>query len=255
MNPLKLALFELQESTLLVGRAFRSLFSRPRYFQEMIHQMDVIGVGSLAIILLTGFFTGGVLALQSGSTLASFGAKGFTGQLVATSLVRELGPVLTSLMIAGRVGSGIAAELGSMLVSEQIDAMRALGTDPVRKLVAPRLIALIVMVPTLTLVCIGIGTIGGLVTARSLLGLTTSVYMSSAKDAFMPNDLMGSLLKATSFAAIIATVGCRTGLRTSGGTVGVGRSTTQSVVVSSILILVMDFFLTKALQNLLPPGR
>ncbi|MBI4470538.1 MAG: ABC transporter permease [Acidobacteria bacterium] len=255
MNFLKLALFELQESTLLVGRSLRSLFSRPRYFREIILQMDAIGVGSLVIILLTGFFTGGVLALQTGSTLSSFGAKGYSGRLVSSSLVRELGPVLTALMIAGRVGSGIAAELGSMLVSEQIDAMRALGTDPVRKLVAPRMVALLVMVPALTVVCIGVGTVGGLLTSRTLLGLTTSVYLSSAKEAFRTNDLLGSLIKAVSFALIVAVVGCRTGLRTSGGTVGVGRSTTQSVVVSSILILVVDFFITKALQTLLPPGR
>ncbi len=255
MNLLSLALFELQESALLVGRALRSLLSRPRYFREIIHQMDVIGVGSLVIIVLTGFFTGGVLALQTGATLSSFGAKGFTGRLVSTSLVRELGPVLTALMIAGRVGSGIAAELGSMLVSQQVDAMRALGTDPIRKLVAPRLVALLIMVPSLTLICIGIGTIGGLTVSRTLLGLTASVYTSSAKAAFKPNDLIGCLIKATSFAFIIASVGCRAGLRTSGGTVGVGRSTTQSVVVASILILVTDFFITRALQTFLPPGQ
>jgi phospholipid/cholesterol/gamma-HCH transport system permease protein len=255
MNFLKLALYEIQEATLLAGNAFKSIFKRPFYGREITQQMDTIGVGSLMIIVLTGFFTGAVLTLQSGTTMASFGAKGLTGQLVAISLIRELGPVLTSLMIAGRVGSGIAAELGSMLVSDQIDAMRALGTDPVRKLVMPRMVALLVMVPALTMVCDGVGTIGGWVVAQTLLGLTPQQYFSSAKLAFKQNDLIGGLIKATCFGLIIAIVGCRSGLRTSGGTEGVGRSTTQSVVVASILILVADFFITKALQTFLPPGR
>ncbi|MDW8169077.1 MAG: ABC transporter permease [Acidobacteriota bacterium] len=255
MNAITLILYELQESTLMAWRAFRSLFTRPRYFREIINQMDLIGVGSLVIVLLTGFFTGAVLALQTGTTMASLGAKGFTGRLVATSLVRELGPVLTSLMVAGRVGSGIAAELGSMLVSDQIDAMRALGTDPIRKLVMPRMVALLVMVPALTVISIIVGTGGGLVVAISLLGLPYAQYISSAKEAFKLNDLIGSLIKALIFGFIIAVVGCRSGLKTRGGTVGVGRSTTQSVVVASILILVADFFITRALQIFLPPGQ
>jgi phospholipid/cholesterol/gamma-HCH transport system permease protein len=255
MNAITLILYELQESTLMAWRAFRSLFTRPRYFREIINQMDLIGVGSLTIVLLTGFFTGAVLALQTGATMSSLGAKGYTGRLVATSLVRELGPVLTSLMVAGRVGSGIAAELGSMLVSDQIDAMRALGTDPIRKLVMPRMVALLVMVPALTVIAIIVGTGGGLVVAVTLLGLPSSQYTSSAKEAFKLNDLTGSLIKALIFGLIIAIVGCRSGLRTTGGTVGVGRSTTQSVVVASILILVSDFFITRALQIFLPPGQ
>jgi len=255
MNAITLILYELQESTLMAWRAFRSLFTRPRYVREIINQMDLIGVGSLTIVLLTGFFTGAVLALQTGATMSSLGAKGYTGRLVATSLVRELGPVLTSLMVAGRVGSGIAAELGSMLVSDQIDAMRALGTDPIRKLVMPRMVALLVMVPALTVIAIIVGTGGGLVVAVTLLGLPSSQYTSSAKEAFKLNDLTGSLIKALIFGLIIAIVGCRSGLRTTGGTVGVGRSTTQSVVVASILILVSDFFITRALQIFLPPGQ
>jgi phospholipid/cholesterol/gamma-HCH transport system permease protein len=255
MNILKLILYELQEGTVLAWRAFASLFTRPRYFRDMLSQMDTIGVGSLVIVLLTGFFTGAVLALQTGMTMSSLGAKGFTGRLVATSLLRELGPVLTSLMVAGRVGSGIAAELGTMLVSDQIDAMRALGTDPVRKLVTPRMVALLVMVPALTIIAVMVGTGGGLVVAVTLLGLPYTQYTSSAKLAFKLNDVTGSLIKALVFAFIIAVVGCRAGLRTSGGAVGVGRSTTQSVVVASILILVTDFFITRALQIFLPPGQ
>src|SRR5215831_8684970 len=151
MNPLTQAVHEIQEATLMTGRAFRRAVSKPYYFREIITQMDAIGVGSLLIIVLTGAFTGGILALNTAPTLKTFGATGVTGQLVMTSLVREMGPVLASIMLAGRVGSAIAAEIGSMVVSEQVDAMRALGTDPIRKLVWPRLLALIVMTPSLTL--------------------------------------------------------------------------------------------------------
>ena len=255
MDFLRRLLYEVQEAAALSWGAFKALFKRPVYFGDIIQQMDSIGAGSLVIIVLTGFFTGAVLTLQSGDTMASFGAKGLTGRLVATSLIRELGPVLASLMIAGRVGSGIAAELGSMLVTDQIDAMRALGTDPVRKLVMPRMLALVVMVPALTMICLAVGTFGGWIVARLFLGLSPAQYFSSAREAFKQNDLIGSLLKATVFGLIIAIVGCRSGLRTSGGTVGVGRSTTQSVVMASILIITSDFFVTKALQTFLPPGR
>jgi phospholipid/cholesterol/gamma-HCH transport system permease protein len=255
MNIFRLVVYELQEGTLLAWNALKALFKRPMYFREIIQQMDRIGVGSLLIIVLTGFFTGAVLTLHSGDTMASFGAKGLTGRLVATSLVRELGPVLTALMIAGRVGSGVAAELGSMLVTDQIDAMRALGTDPTRKLVMPRMVALLVMVPALSLICTALGTLGGLIVARSLLGLSTSQYMSSAQEAFRQNDVIGSLIKAIVFGLIIAIVGARSGLRTRGGTEGVGRSTTQSVVTASILIIMSDFFVTRALYIFLPPGQ
>ena len=207
--------------------------------------MDVIGVGSVMIILLTGLFTGGVLALQTSNTLKTFGATGVTGQLVMTSMVREMGPVLASLMLAGRVGSAIAAELGSMVVSEQVDAMRALGTDPVKKLVWPRLFALMVMTPALTLLADMIGAFGGWLVASALMNVASSVYISSAKDALTYNDIIGGLIKPTVFGLVIAIVSCRAGLRTHGGTVGVGRSTTQAVVLSDILILATDFFLSR----------
>src|SRR5918998_4822733 len=147
MNIAIRSLLEVQETSLLVARAARRLFRRPSYVGEMIAQMDAIGVGSLTIIILTGFFTGGVLTLQTFPTLKYYGAQSTTGYLVALSLVRELGPVLTALMVTGRVGSAISAELGSMTVSQQIDAMRALGTDPIRKLVTPRIIALLITLP------------------------------------------------------------------------------------------------------------
>jgi phospholipid/cholesterol/gamma-HCH transport system permease protein len=245
MNPLLQAVYEIQEAALMTGRAFRRAISKPHYLREIITQMDVIGVGSIMIILLTGLFTGGVLALQTSNTLKTFGATGVTGQLVMTSMVREMGPVLASLMLAGRVGSAIAAELGSMVVSEQVDAMRALGTDPVKKLVWPRLFALMVMTPALTLLADMIGAFGGWLVASALMNVASSVYISSAKDALTYNDIIGGLIKPTVFGLIIAIVSCRAGLRTHGGTVGVGRSTTQAVVLSDILILASDFFLSR----------
>lgn len=254
MNPFTLAIFQIQEITLLTWRVLRGLTRAPRYWSEMVRQMDVLGFGSLAIILLTGFFTGGVLALNTGNTLQSFGVQSVAGQLVATSLIRELGPVLTCLMLAGRVGSGIAAELGSMLVSEQIDAMRALGTDPIKKLVTPRIIALVTMAPTLTVICDMVGTLGGMLASITFMHQPSSVYLASAQKAVTINEIIGGLIKPTVFGFIIAIIGCYKGLSTTGGTVGVGRSTTQSVVVSSILVIAVDFLLSKLiLSTLLAP--
>src|SRR5580765_1639875 len=161
MNFIYRFLFELQEMSLLAARAVTGPFRKPRYLPETVAQMDDIGVGSLTIIMLTGFFTGGVLTLQTYQTLASYGAVDQLGYLVSVSLIRELGPTLTALMVTGRVVSAISAELGSMVVSEQIDAMRALGTVPVRKLVAPRIVALVITLPLLTLIADLVGIIGG----------------------------------------------------------------------------------------------
>lgn len=232
----------------MTGRAFRRALSKPYYFREIITQMDTIGVGSLMIITLTGAFTGGILALNTAPTLKTFGATSVTGQLVMTSLVREMGPVLSALMTAGRVGSAIAAELGSMVVSEQVDAMRALGTDPVKKLVWPRLFALLLMTPALTLVADIVGAFGGFLVGTTLMHISSTVYISSAKSALTYNDIVGGLVKPAVFGLVIAIVSCRAGLRTHGGTVGVGRSTTQAVVLSDILILAADFFIQKLLQ-------
>jgi phospholipid/cholesterol/gamma-HCH transport system permease protein len=245
MNPFLRAIIEVQEAALMTGRAFRRAFSRPFYIREIIIQMDLIGVGSLVIIVLTGAFVGGILALQSAKTLKTFGAQSQTGLLVMTSMVREMGPVLASIMLAGRVGSAIAAELGSMVVSEQVDAMRALGTDPIKKLVWPRLITLLLMTPALTLITDMVGAFGGWAVSSALMNVASSVYISSAKQALTYNDIIGGFVKPAVFGLIIAVVGCRAGLRTHGGTVGVGRSTTQAVVTSNILILASDFFLSK----------
>jgi phospholipid/cholesterol/gamma-HCH transport system permease protein len=251
MNLITGAIYQIQELSLLTWRALRGLFRPPLYLREVVQMMDTLGFGSLIIILLTGTFTGMVLALNTSNTLQKFGVQGVTGQLVATSLIRELGPVLTCLMLAGRVGSGIAAELGSMLVSEQIDAMRALGTDPVKKLVIPRIVALVTMAPTLTIICDVVGVLGGMIIAVTLLHQPSSVYITSAKEAVNYNEIIGGLLKPTVFGFIIAIIGCYMGLSTKGGTVGVGRSTTRSVVVSSILVIGVDVLLTKAIIALL----
>lgn len=251
MNFVIRALLEVQETTLLAVRAVRGLFRRPTYWQDMIVQMDVVGVGSLTIILLTGFFTGGVLALQTYPTLKYYGAQDQTGFLVATSLVRELGPVLAGLMVAGRVGSAFSAELGSMTVSQQIDAMRALGTDPVRKLVAPRLIALILMLPLLTLIADIVGICGGWAVSTGLYSIAGSTFFSSVWQGLSASDIFGGMVKSFFFGLFIGVISCRQGLGTSGGTVGVGRATTTAVVMSSIVVIVSDFFITKALQVIL----
>jgi len=243
----KAAVKEVQDLSFLAGKAFASMFRRPFYVRDILLQMDIIGVGSLTVVMLTGFFTGAVLTLQTSKQLARFGAVGFTGGLVSVSLVRELGPVLASLMVAGRVGSGMASELGSMLVTEQINAMRALGTDPIKKLVVPRLLATIAMMPVLTIVADTFGIIGGLAVALSVLHITTNLYLSRAWDSLAYMDIFGGLLKPLVFGAIVALVSCYCGLRTYGGTQGVGRSTTQAVVASSVLILIFDFFLSRVI--------
>jgi phospholipid/cholesterol/gamma-HCH transport system permease protein len=246
------ALWEIQSYTFLSSRAIANLFSRPLYGREIILMMDKIGVGSLTIILLTGFFTGAVLGIQSESALRRYGAVSMTGQLVSITLVRELGPVLSALMLAGRVGSGIASEIGSMVVSEQINAMRALGTDPIRKLVSPRMIATILMLPMLTILCDAVGLSGGWIIARYKLLLSSSQYWSDAMNALEFADIVGSLLKPVVFGFLISMTGCYVGLRTHGGTEGVGRSTTQAVVSSSIMIIASDFFLNNLIIYLTP---
>jgi phospholipid/cholesterol/gamma-HCH transport system permease protein len=251
MNFATRALLELQETTLMATRALRGIFKRPHYIPETIAQMDAIGVGSLTIIILTGFFTGGVLTVQTFPTLKSYGAQSQTGYLVAVSLVRELGPVLCALMVTGRVGSAISAELGSMVVSQQIDAMRALGTDPIRKLVAPRLFALLISLPLLTVLADVLGIFGGWVTAIFLYNVSSSVFISAVRDGITTDDLIGGVVKPIVFSLIIGTIACRQGLSTEGGTVGVGSSTTRAVVMASIIVIIADYFLAKALQVIL----
>lgn len=250
MNSIAKFLSEIQEITFLFWRSIKGLWKGPRYVKEIIAQMDRIGVGSLGIVSLNGFFTGGVLILQAYPTLEYYGAQSNAGQSVATALVRELGPVLTALMVAGRVGSSISAELGSMVVSQQIDAMRALGTSPVRKLVTPRIVALLVTLPLLTFSADLVGIVGGGLVARQLYGLDPSLYIQSAKAGLAMSDLVGGMVKPIVFGLIVGLISCYKGLSTTGGTVGVGQSTTSAVVTASVNIIIADFFLSKILQSL-----
>jgi len=246
------ALSEIEAYAKLSGRAIAGIFTRPVYFKEIILQMDRIGVGSIIIVTLTGFFTGAVLAIQSEGALRRYGAVSMTGQLVALTLIRELGPVLSALMLSGRIGAGIASELGSMVVSEQISAMRALGTDPIRRLVTPRLVAMIIMLPILTLVCNAVGMIGGWLIASTKLLISSSQFWSDAINTLQRSDVVGTLIKPVVFGFIIAMTGCYAGLSTEGGTEGVGKSTTHAVVSSSIIVIVADFFLNNLLLYLAP---
>jgi phospholipid/cholesterol/gamma-HCH transport system permease protein len=220
----------------------------------MIRQMDLIGVGSLPIVLLTGFFTGGVLVLQTFPTLEYYGIHRESGRSVAVSLIRELGPVLSALMVSGRIGSAISAELGAMVVSQQIDAMRALGTDPVKKLVAPRVIALIVMLPLLTVAADIFGLIGGGAVAFYIFDQDYNVFITSVRNGITSSDLIGGLIKPFFFGVVIGGISCHKGLTTTGGTVGVGMSTINAVVLSSIWVIIFDFFLAKAIQSILGVG-
>jgi phospholipid/cholesterol/gamma-HCH transport system permease protein len=250
-NWMKSAAFEAQEYMRLVIAAFRGFVTRPIYRHDIIEQFDLIGIGSLTVVLLTGFFTGAALASQTGITLDQFGARPVVGRLVSASIVKELGPVLTALMLTGRIGSGIAAELGSMVVTDQINALRALGTDPIRKLVVPRVLAGLLMTPVLTIVSDFVGILGGWIVARFQLQVASGLYWSSVTQALFMADLQQGLLKPFVFGFLIVTIACHVGLRTTGGTQGVGRATTISVVAGSVAVIAMDFFLTQVLVTFL----
>jgi len=235
----------LQDYSELSGRAMTNILTAPHYLKDTLAQMDDVGVGSLPIILLSGFFIGAVMVLQTGSQFVRFGQTSLTGDVVSIALTRELGPTITGLLTAGRCASGMASELGSMLVTEQVDAMRAMGTDPSRKLVTPRVAAGILMMPLLTAMMVFVGLLGGCVASVFTLRLSAVEFWRRAIDALEFPDLMQGFSKAIVFGFILATVGCYKGLRVRGGTQGVGRATTQSVVISSVLIIVADVFLTK----------
>ncbi len=234
----------------LAGQVFRAA-GRPRFpWRETLFQVDAIGTRSLSIVLITALFTGMVLALQTGVALGRFGAKLYVGSVVGLSLARELAPVLTALMVSGRVGAGITAELGAMQVTEQVDAIRSMGADPVQKLVLPRVLAAALALPLLTILAGLVGAIGGLLIARAQFGITANFYLRTITNIVTVEDFLSGVGKTVVFGWIIAMVGCYSGLSTSGGTVGVGRATTQAVVVASISVLISDFFLTQLLLAL-----
>jgi phospholipid/cholesterol/gamma-HCH transport system permease protein len=238
-------LFEVQEYFYMSTRSLANLATGPRYFQDVLDQMDDIGVGSLPIVLMSGFFIGAVMVLQTGSQFVRFGQTALTGDIVSLALVRELGPTLTGILVAGRSASGIASELGSMLVTEQVDAMRAMGTDPSRKLVTPRVLAGILMLPLLTALNDFVGLLGGCVASVFSLRLGAVEFWTRAINALDFGDIMQGMMKPLVYGFILATVGCYKGLTVRGGTQGVGRATTQAVVVSNVMIIAADVFLTK----------
>jgi phospholipid/cholesterol/gamma-HCH transport system permease protein len=242
----------VQDYSLLAWHSVTNIFAHPRYVTDIFQQADSIGVGSIPVVVLTGFFTGAVLALQSANSLARFGALSMTGQLVSLSMVRELGPVLTGLMVAGRNASGMASELGSMKVTEQIDAMRALGTDPAKKLVTPRVIATTIMLFFLTIISDLVGLAGGYMIAYLVLGLDSYQYWNSAYQTLVFADVFMGLTKPLLYGFVISTVGCFYGLSARGGTQGVGRATTQAVVTASVLILAVNAFYTRFLMAVMP---
>jgi phospholipid/cholesterol/gamma-HCH transport system permease protein len=245
-DALKAAVLEVQEYVLLLKAVFRALVTPPYYRRDIIQQLDTIGIGSLLVVSLAGFFTGAALALQTGQTLDQFGARTLVGRLVSASMIRELGPVLTALMFAGRVGSGIAAELGSMVVTDQVNALRALGTDPLRKLVVPR-----VMAPVLTVIADAFAILAGWLISVTKLGVGSSTYWTAVVEGLFLGDAWQGLIKPVVLGFVIGTIGCHVGIRTSGGTQGVGRATTNSVVVASVLVIAADFFLTPLLMEVL----
>ncbi len=248
---LKGGVLEVQEYVRLQAATIRCIFSRPFYFRDVVEQFEQIGLGSLTVVVLTGFFTGAVLALQTGITLEQFGARPCVGRWISASMIQALGPVLTGLMLAGRIGSGIAAELGSMVVTDQINALRALGTDPIRKLVVPRVLAGFFMAPVLTVIANTVGILGGWLIAIFELRVASSVYWSSIIEGLYMDDAIMGLVKPFCLGFVIVTIGCHVGLRAKGGTQGVGRATTAAVVAASVAVIAVDFFVTRLLVTLL----
>jgi len=221
---------------------------RPPYYGTTVwEQMDRIGVDSLSIVMLVGFFTGFVLAFQTGYAMMRFGAKIYVGGIVAVSLVRELGPVLTALMVTGRAGSAMAAELGSMRVTEQIDALVALATDPVQYLFVPRVLAAILVLPMLAILANAVGIAGGYLVAVTYLGANPVRYIENTFQYLNLDDLTSGLVKSAVFGGLLSLIGCQCGFDTVGGAEGVGRATTRAVVAGSLSVLIADFFLTKIL--------
>jgi len=240
----------VQDYSIFAWNAMLNFFRPPIYWTDFLMQSDIIGVGSLAIVVLSGISTGGVLALQSAATLSAFGAAAVTGQFVSLTMIRELGPVLTGVMVSGRNASSMASELGSMVVTEQIDAMRALGVDPLRKLVTPRIFASIAMLFFLTIVSDACGIIGGGAVTVLMNHQNGTQYLNMAWEHLRGPDIVQGLVKPLFFGYILGSIGCFYGMRTTGGTQGVGRSTISAVVTSSVLIIFVDFLITHVLLTM-----
>ncbi len=249
----------LQDLMLLTWHTARAFPGGRGAGARLLAQLDAIGVRSVPIVLLTGLFTGMVLALQASVQLAPFGATLFVGRFVAASMLRELGPVLSGIMVAGRVGAGIAAELGAMKVTEQLDALETLGADPVRVLVLPRVLAAALTVPLLALIADAAGLAGAALVSSTYLGVPLRAFWGAAVDQItldgfvwnvIPADLVQGLVKPLVFGVLLSLLACKHGLQASGGTAGVGVATTRAVVSASITILIADYFLTQLLLAL-----
>src|SRR6266404_1074103 len=244
---LKMQTFYLQDYSLLAFRAVRNIFTTTRYLADLVAQMDVIGVGSLLIVFIALACVGGVVVLNSASQFARFGAKALTGDAVSLALLRELGPVFVALLVAGRNATAMASELGSMVVTDQVDAIRAFGIDPIRKLMTPRVLATVLTLPLLVALGDCAGLLGGFIVANLILHLGAAQFMSHAINVLVFGDLCIGFTKPIVFGFIIATVGCYKGFRVEGGTEGVGRATITAFVVSSLVVLVVDLFITRLL--------
>jgi phospholipid/cholesterol/gamma-HCH transport system permease protein len=242
---LERGLTQLGDVAVLSGQTFARGIRPPYPFRQIKEQIESIGLKSLSIVLLTAIFSSMVMTVQFAIQLARFGAKEWVGNVVGLSLARELGPVLTGLLVGGRVGAGIAAELGSMAVSEQLDAVRALGADPVQRLVVPRVIAAMFVLPLLSTIAIVLGVLGGAVIASMDIAVPVNHFYHAALRSVTVSDFLSGVSKTVFFGFNIAIVACQRGMAARGGTVGVGRATTETVVITSIVTLISDFFLTK----------
>ena len=226
------------------AKIFRWIFRPPLDVRNLLKQIEEVGIKSIPVVLITGAFTGMVLALQSYTGFKRFNAEAFVGTVVALSMTRELGPVLSGLMVSGRVGSAMAAELGTMQVTEQIDALYTLATNPIKYLIVPRFLASVIIMPILTLFADVVGILGGYLVSVNLLGSNPTIYIRRTFDYLDLEDFYIGLLKAIVFGMIIAIIGCYQGFQTQGGAEGVGKATTKAVVVSSLLILIANYFIT-----------
>ncbi len=238
---------ETGKITLLLWKALILIFQRPLNLKNILKQMEEVGIKSIPVVLITGAFTGAVLALQSYTGFKRFNAETFVGTVVALSITRELGPVLTGLMVSGRVGSSMAAELGTMQVTEQIDALYTLAVNPIKYLIVPRLLAALIMMPVLVIFADLIGILGGYFVSVNVLHSNPYIYMERTWDYLELNDIYSGLFKAGVFGIIIATISCYQGFFTEGGAEGVGRATTKAVVLSCLLILIFNYIITALL--------
>ncbi|HXO22579.1 MAG TPA: ABC transporter permease [Thermoanaerobaculia bacterium] len=246
-RPLARFLENMGRFFLMLGRVFAWTPRPPYDWRELLRQMVRVGVDSIPVVLLTAMFTGMVLALETFTVLLRFNAESFVGSLVGLSMVRELSSVLSGLIVAGRVGSAMGAELGTMRVTEQIDALEVMATDPVHYLVVPRVWATVLTLPLLIILADAIGIYGGYLVSVVLLGANPVSYLAKTFQYMDVNDLLSGVIKASVFGLLLAVIGCQQGFYTTGGAEGVGRSTTSAVVSASIAILIADFFLSKLL--------